>query len=196
MRETWVWYLGQEDSLEKGMATHSSILAWRILWTEETGRLQSLGSQRVRHDGATNTFTALTFNSCCSGNLSSSRFFGLSFEFLAHSAPFHWSWMQLMVTLWESGSSGAMGPSEGSPIRLCQEVWLWPSSHQLDMGNQTSRWTACSNSIPITLASQGQSEVTKESVMPQTLTGFWGHQHSRKEYGLFVVKEKGLGEAW
>ena len=41
---------GQEDSLEEGMATHSSILAWRIPWTEEPGRLQSIGSQRVRHD--------------------------------------------------------------------------------------------------------------------------------------------------
>ena len=102
--------------LEKGMATHSSILAWRILCTEETGRLQSMGSQRVRHDGATNTLTALTFSSCCSGNLSSSRFFGLSFEFLGHLAPSHWPWMQLMVTLHESGPSGAVGLSKGSPI--------------------------------------------------------------------------------
>ena len=49
-QETCVRSLGQEDPLEKGMATHSSILAWRILWTEEPGRLQSMGSQRVRHD--------------------------------------------------------------------------------------------------------------------------------------------------
>ena len=42
--------LGWEDSLEEGMATHSSILAWRIPWTEESGGLQSRGSQRVRHD--------------------------------------------------------------------------------------------------------------------------------------------------
>ena len=50
MQETWVQSLGQEDSLEKEMATHSSILAWRIPWREEPGRLQSTGSQRVRHD--------------------------------------------------------------------------------------------------------------------------------------------------
>ena len=50
VQETWIQSLGQEDPLEKGMATHSSILAWRILWTEEHGRLQSMGSQRVRHD--------------------------------------------------------------------------------------------------------------------------------------------------
>ena len=50
MRETWVRSLGQEDPLEKEMATHSSILAWKIPWTEDPGRLQSMGSQRVRHD--------------------------------------------------------------------------------------------------------------------------------------------------
>ena len=50
MWETWVQSQDQEDFLEKGMATHSSILAWRIPWTEETGRLQSIGSQRVGHD--------------------------------------------------------------------------------------------------------------------------------------------------
>jgi len=50
MRETQVRSLHPEDSLEKGMATHSSVLAWRIPWTEEPGGLQSMGSQRVRHD--------------------------------------------------------------------------------------------------------------------------------------------------
>ena len=50
MKETWVRSLGQEDPLEKEMATHSSILAWRIPWTEEPGGLQSTGSQRVRYD--------------------------------------------------------------------------------------------------------------------------------------------------
>ena len=50
MRETWVRSLGREDPLEKEMATHSSTLAWRIPWREEPGRLQSMGSQRVRHD--------------------------------------------------------------------------------------------------------------------------------------------------
>ena len=53
----WVWSVGWEDPLEKGMATHSSILPWRIPWTEEPGGLQSLGLQRIRHDLATNSFT-------------------------------------------------------------------------------------------------------------------------------------------
>ena len=50
MQETWVRSLGWEDPLEKGKAAHSSILAWRIPWTEEPGGLQPVGSQRIRHD--------------------------------------------------------------------------------------------------------------------------------------------------
>ena len=50
MQKTWVQSLGWEDLLEEGMAAHSSILAWRILWTEESGRLQFMEPQRVRLD--------------------------------------------------------------------------------------------------------------------------------------------------
>ena len=50
MQETWVRSLGWENPLEKEMATHSSTIAWKIPWTEEPGRLQSMGSQRVGHD--------------------------------------------------------------------------------------------------------------------------------------------------
>ena len=50
MRETWVRFLGWKDPLEKEMATHSSILAWEIPWTEEPGGLQSMGSQEDKHD--------------------------------------------------------------------------------------------------------------------------------------------------
>ena len=50
MQKTWIQSVSWEDPLEEGMATHSSILAWEILWTEAPGGLQSMGSQRVRHD--------------------------------------------------------------------------------------------------------------------------------------------------
>ena len=62
IRETRVWSLDQEDPLEKEMATHSSTLSWKIPWTEEPGRLQSMGSKRVGHDWETSlfTFTMLT----------------------------------------------------------------------------------------------------------------------------------------
>ena len=67
MQESEVRSLGQEDPLEKGMATGSSILAWRIPWTEEPGRLQSMELQKVRHDGVINTIDDLQccVNFCC-----------------------------------------------------------------------------------------------------------------------------------
>ena len=60
--ETWVWSVGWEDPLEEGMTTYSSILAWRIPWTEELNRLQFMRSQRVGHDWATKHSTASTRN--------------------------------------------------------------------------------------------------------------------------------------
>ena len=63
MQETWVRSLGWEDPLEKEMATHSSILAWRIPWTEEPGELQSMGLQRVGHDWETSLSLSQTLNS-------------------------------------------------------------------------------------------------------------------------------------
>ena len=61
MQETWVRSLDWDDLLEKGMATHPRILAWRIPWTKKAGRLQPMGSQRVRQNSVTNTFT---FQNC------------------------------------------------------------------------------------------------------------------------------------
>ena len=61
MQETWVQSRGQEDPLEKRMAIHSSILAWRIPGTEEPGWLRSMGSQRIGHNSETNTFTFTTY---------------------------------------------------------------------------------------------------------------------------------------
>ena len=65
MQETWVRSLGWEDALAKGMTIHSSILTWMIPWIEEPGRLQSMGSQRVGHDGVTNIFTFLPYAKLC-----------------------------------------------------------------------------------------------------------------------------------
>ena len=65
MWETWVQSLGREDPLEKEMATHSSILAWRIPWMEEPGGLQSTGSQRVGHDSVTSLLFHVIMTSQC-----------------------------------------------------------------------------------------------------------------------------------
>ena len=64
VRETWVWCLGQEDPLEKGMATHCSIPAWRIPWTRELGRLQSKGSQRVGMTERLTQHTDILISTC------------------------------------------------------------------------------------------------------------------------------------
>ena len=61
VQETWVRSLGWEDPLEKKMATHSSIIAWKISWTEKPGELQSMGSQTVGHNWATNTYLLTIF---------------------------------------------------------------------------------------------------------------------------------------
>ena len=72
-RETQVGSLGWKDPLEKEMATHSSTLAWKILWTEEPGRLQSMGSQRVRHDFILLAWTMrmklLELQACCENSM-------------------------------------------------------------------------------------------------------------------------------
>ena len=81
-RETWVWSLGWENPLEKGTATHSSILAWRIPWTEETGRLWSIGSQRVRNDWVTFTFSSFQFS-----HFDTKRYF---LEWKRYERPLHW----------------------------------------------------------------------------------------------------------
>ena len=62
MQETWVQSLGRENPLEEGMTIHSSILAWRIPWMEEPDGLQSMGSQRVGHNWATNTTCGILKN--------------------------------------------------------------------------------------------------------------------------------------
>ena len=73
MWETWVQSLGSEDLLEGEMATHSSILAWRISWMEEPGGLQSMGSQRVRHNWVINSMTHI-LNSAQSINVTSMNY--------------------------------------------------------------------------------------------------------------------------
>ena len=92
--QTWVWSLGGEEPLEKGMATHSSILAWKIPWTEEPGGLQSMGLQRVGHDWAAEHAHTLS----CKMNPIIGELFVTSFCFKGSSmyvATFcsYWGWI-------------------------------------------------------------------------------------------------------
>ena len=86
MQETWIWSLGWEDALEEGMATHSSILAWRIPWTEESGRLQSIRLHKVGHNWS---------------SLACTHIYLCSYYFVV--SPTSLGWMHLRIRL-ESGS--------------------------------------------------------------------------------------------
>ena len=99
MRESWVWSLGQEDTLEKGMATHFRILAWEIIWTEEPGKLQSIGWQRIGHDWATNILPfTLKLKHCALSNISRqiNVYWSITFYSVIHKVP------QMMNTIYAS----------------------------------------------------------------------------------------------
>ena len=121
MQETWLPSLGQEDPLEEGMATHSSILAWRIPWTEEPGGLQSMGSHRVGHDWM--TFTSLHLIALVSSSVQS----------LSHVWLFGTPWMaacQASLSITNSGSSLKLTSIESvmpsSHLILCRPLLLLP----------------------------------------------------------------------
>ena len=101
MQETPVWSQGQEDLLEKGMATHSGILAWRIPWTEEHG-LQSVGLQRDRHDWMTNTFNPWKILAFCPAD---------------ESWVEEWSLASFLLSSWKEISA----EWRRSPVFLCSE---------------------------------------------------------------------------
>ena len=125
MWETQVRSLGREDPLEKEMATHSSILAWRIPWREEPGRLQSTGLQRVRHDWAT------------------------SHPFLkprAHIASTCWQPFSDLVLPW-SGSRG-QHPCSQSPAFHARNIERVPVPGQL--GHKAAQvWVSCLYSVTL-----------------------------------------------
>ena len=103
-QETWVWSLGWEDPLEKEMAIHSSTVAWKIPWTEEPGRLQSMGSQRVGHDWGT--------------SLSISGPEKLCFLALIHGARLFPTHPYLLMTTLQSWRKVLEGQVEGSYFRV------------------------------------------------------------------------------
>ena len=86
MQETWVRFLGREDTLEQEMATHSNILAWRILWTEEPGALQSMGSQRSAHEQLTQSLLSSGPQESLSTDTAR-----LETQFEAHSHAAYWN---------------------------------------------------------------------------------------------------------
>ena len=125
LQETWVRSLGWEDPLEKEMATHSSIPAWRIPWREEPGRLQSMGSQRIGHDWATS-------------------FFHFDTQFIKNFLNFIYFWWNkwnqvgklklflLFSPPWPHGLQHARPPCPSPSPRICPSScswhqWCWPA---------------------------------------------------------------------
>ena len=133
MQETGVRSLGKENLLEKEMATHTSILAQRIPWTEEPGRLQSMGSQRVGHHWATKV--SLSFTPCLLLELKMVR---LNLEGLISTPPPHrWRQMRWAVPCQCHSSWGAAGPQIKS--RFMSLRWCPFSAHSLISGCNSSR---------------------------------------------------------
>ena len=132
MQETWVWPLGQEVPLEKGMAIHSNILAWRIPWTEEPGGFLSMGSQRVGHNWATNnTITTMACGqvastsiiSCISNTPSLYGFHGFLFAAINNKSSQH------ETIVWPQTCS------------LEPEFWDYTVTVHLGLNNAVNAWT-------------------------------------------------------
>ena len=122
MWKTQVWSLGWEDPLEKEMATYSSILVWKILWTEEPGRLPSMGSQRVRHDWATSLYFYFTFVGRTDAEAENSSILVTWCKELIH-------WKRLWC--WERFKAGREGDDrgwDGWMASLTQCMWVWVNS--------------------------------------------------------------------
>ena len=111
MQETWVRSLGWEDPLEKGMATHSSLLAWRIPWTQEPGEIQSMGLQRVGHSYVTNTFTFHFFRQRETLDVSSTK------KRRKLIAILNLPRFYMVASLWESRAPTCLAPYH------CKEWW-------------------------------------------------------------------------
>ena len=129
MQETWVWSLGWEDPLEKEMATHSSILAWRIPWMEEPGRLQSTGLQRVGHNWA----TSLSLFTWKSSDVNTSA------EDIRVGAPcYPWWWPP-----WAQQEGAVMGQCSQTP-----SPHRWPHCWLVNIQGDScpALWSAFSNS--------------------------------------------------
>ena len=129
MWETWVQSLGWEDPLEKEMAAHSSILAWRIPWTEEPGGLQSMGSQRVGHDWATKT----TDNGVCVECISCSVVSDSSRPHVPPGSSVH-TILQAAILEWVAipFSRGPFGPRDRAWVS-CIPSWfftIWASTRE------------------------------------------------------------------
>ena len=196
VQETWVLSLGEEDPLEKGMAIHSSILVWKILWTEEPGGLQSMGSHSDGQDWATDNSTSFSsLAHICSPTCISCQAWSLSFGFTHRTIS---PWVRIFtISTWERLGSGTLAavlaPWKSSPWatkhnKTIHECAVGATYEQQDTKKQkiptsTSKvvvvqslshvqlfetpWTAaCQASLSITNSQSLLKLMSIESVMP------------------------------
>ena len=126
IQETQVQSLGQEDPLEQKKATHSSISAWRIPWIEEAGRLQSMGSQRVRHDRATNNILAFFFHWGLGEERQGSSYTSRYAGWVQHWGPRHMEMTEARLTK-VAGRMTCVRNGWKNWKRLTEEdkIWAW-----------------------------------------------------------------------
>ena len=132
MQDTWVQSLGWEDTLENEMATHSSILAWRIPWIEEPCRLPSTGSQRVRHDWITNTFSfhTLIWHHFWVNYMLPILLMGRLVLVCQFSSVQSLSRVQLFVTPWTAACQASLSITNSqSLLKLMSIELVMPSNH-------------------------------------------------------------------
>ena len=162
MQETWVQSLGQRDPLEKGIATHSSILAWRIPWTKEPGGLQSMGSLRVGHNWVTYTYNQIVRTVTCElflwifflyrvlwyGTMQTCLFSDLQIHNAAYSSsPFWYLKCTLELNIYQNESSCRRS------VALCQWISLpsihlhKPQTQELTENTLTLTLTLCDSQI-------------------------------------------------
>ena len=138
MQEIWVKSLGQEDFLEKAMATHSNILAWRIPWTKEPGGLQSMGTQRVESDWVTNSFSLLHLSKWLSSKSLQIRT-SLVVQWIRACLPMQGTLVESLV--WEDstcrGATKPMCHIYWAPmLQLLKPMHLEPSLYKRSHGNE------------------------------------------------------------
>ena len=180
MQETGVWSLDWEASLEKGMATHSSILAWRSPWTEKPGELQPMGSQRVRHNWVTSTFT-FSYNYWHSGCIYNSVQFSCS----VMSNSLQPYWLQHARLLCPSPTPRAC--SDSCPL----SQWCHPT-----ISSSVIPFSSCLQSCPVTrsflmsqfFTSGGQMMGASKSALPMNIQDFF----TLGLTGLISLQSKGL----
>ena len=169
MQKTWILSLGWEDPSKKEMTSHSSILAWRIPWTKELGRLWFMGSQRIRHDWATNTFTMTKSELVVVQLLSCVQLFATSWTAARQASlsfTISWSLLKLMLTELVIQTSHPL-----SPFSCLQS---FPASESFPMSQL--------------FASGGLSIVASASVLPMNSQGLFPSGLT----GLISLLSKGL----